>query len=109
MIVVSALLRRLTPAEAADFLAQMPRNLRDYAVANVPSGPDLSVRRDAIEAEIATLVGVGPERAAQIVRQVGQALSASVSRGELSDVNSQLPDDMREIFAAVAPDTSSRA
>jgi CBS domain-containing protein/uncharacterized protein (DUF2267 family) len=105
LIVISAVLRRLTAAEAADFLAQMPRSLRAYAIANVPSGPDLSVRRDAIEAEVATLLDVRPARAAQIVRQVGRAVSAGISRGELSDVKGQLPRDMREIFAADGPET----
>jgi uncharacterized protein (DUF2267 family) len=103
LIVISAVLRRLTPAEAADFLAQMPANLRDYAMVNVPNGPDLSVRRGAIEAELANLLAVSPQRAAQIVRQVGRALSAGVSRGELSDVIGQLPRDMREIFAGASP------
>jgi CBS domain-containing protein/uncharacterized protein (DUF2267 family) len=107
LIVISAVLRRLTPPEAADFLAQMPRSLRDYAISNVPSGPDLSIRREAIEAEVATLLDVSPERAARIVRHVGQAVSAGVSRGELNDVIGQLPSDMKEIFAAADPETSS--
>lgn len=100
LIVISAVLRRVTAGEAADFLGQMPRSLRDYAIANIPSGPDVSIRRDAVDAEVAALLGVGLEHGARVVRQVGQALAAAVSRGELKDLQSQLPADMREIFTA---------
>jgi CBS domain-containing protein/uncharacterized protein (DUF2267 family) len=100
LIVISAVLRRVTPSEAADFLAQLPSYLRDYAVANVPSGPERSVQRDAVDADVAALLGIGPEHAARVVRQIGQALAAAVSRGELKDLESQLPPDMKEIFSA---------
>lgn len=100
LIVISAVLRRVTPGEAADFLAQLPRYMQDYAVANVPSGPERSVHRDAIDAEVGALLDVGPEQASRVVRQVGQALAAAVSRGELKDLESQLPPDMKEIFSA---------
>jgi CBS domain-containing protein/uncharacterized protein (DUF2267 family) len=102
LIVISSVLRRVTADEASDFLAQMPRSLREYAIANVPSGPDSSIRRDAVDAEVASLLGVGPEHGARVVRQVGQALAAAVSRGELKDLQSQLPADMREIFTTDA-------
>jgi len=104
LIVLSALVRRLTLEEAGDFLAQLPTSLRDYAIANVPAGPDPGVRRDLIEDQIAAALGVGPDRAAHIVRRVGQVLATSISEGELEDVRTQLPSDMKAIFETDARD-----
>lgn len=98
LIVVSGLCRRLTPEEAADFLAQLPSSLRQYAVANVPAGPDPSIDRDALEEQVNLALEVGPERAARVVQEVARALQDSVSAGELQDVVSQLPPDMKELF-----------
>jgi CBS domain-containing protein/uncharacterized protein (DUF2267 family) len=101
LIVVTAVIRRVTAEEAADFLAQLPGHLRDYAIANVSTGPDRSVRRKTVDAEVAALLDVCLERAAVIVRHVGEAISAGITRGALSDIESQLPHDMKEIFSAV--------
>lgn len=108
LIVISALLRRLTPEEAADFLAQLPSSLRDYAIANVPGGPDLAVRRALIEDQVVSALGVGQARAAQIVRQVGRALCDGISRGELNDVKGQLPPDLKEILDVAGESRPSR-
>lgn len=99
LIVVSGLCRRLTPEEAADFLAQLPSSLRQYAIANVPSGPDPSIDLELLEEQVNRALEVGPERAARVVRQIGRALRDSISAGELRDVMSQLPPEMKELFA----------
>jgi uncharacterized protein (DUF2267 family) len=108
LIVLSALLRRLTPGEAADLLAQLPSSLRDYAIANVPGGPDLSVRRALIEDQLVSALEVGHARAAQLVRQVGRALGEGISRGEMNDVKSQLPPDLKEILNVASEPRPSR-
>lgn len=102
LIVITALVRRVTPHEAGDFLAQLPRSLHDYAIAHVPAGPDVGVHRRSIEDRVAHALGVGPERAARVVRQIGSVLRESISEGELSDVKSQLPADMKAIFEPAA-------
>lgn len=98
LIVITALVRRLTPHEAGDFLAQLPRSLHDYAIANVPAGPDVGVTRQDVEDQVAHALGVGPDGASRTVRQIGSALRSSISEGELNDVKSQLPADMKAIF-----------
>ena len=47
-------------------LAQLPRSVRDYAIEAIPAGPDLSVRRDGIDADVAALLGVSLERASRV-------------------------------------------
>jgi uncharacterized protein (DUF2267 family) len=99
-IVLAALVRRLTPNEAGDLLAQLPSHLRDHAVACVPAGPDLGVDRGAIERELEQSLRVSSARAMELVGQIGRVLAASISSGELADVRAQLPADMKSILAA---------
>jgi CBS domain-containing protein/uncharacterized protein (DUF2267 family) len=98
-LVLAALVRRLTPDEAGDLLAQLPGHLRDHAVANVHAGPDLSVNRGLLERELEQSLGVSPARAAEIVASIGRVLAASISSGELADVRAQLPADMKSILS----------
>jgi CBS domain-containing protein/uncharacterized protein (DUF2267 family) len=96
-VVLSGLVRRVTPEEAGDFLSQLPSRVRHYAL-SLPSGPDLSVTRASIEHELDLYLDVGPDRAAEILERTGQALEESISAGEIEDLRSQLPSDLKEIF-----------
>jgi uncharacterized protein (DUF2267 family) len=52
-------------------------------------------------------LSVDPDRAEELVRQVGRALAQSISAGEIADVSAQLPPDMKRVFApAPAPEPS---
>jgi uncharacterized protein (DUF2267 family) len=98
-IVLTGLIRRVTPNEAADVLAQLPVPLREYAVANITAGPDIRIDREGIERELAQRLDVGPERAAQLLEGTVEALKTSVDAGELQDFASQLPRDLRQLLA----------
>jgi CBS domain-containing protein/uncharacterized protein (DUF2267 family) len=98
-IVLTGLLRRVNRGEAADALAQLPLRLRQYAVANIAAGPDLRINRAAIEMELDRRLEVGPTRASQILEGAVAALETSIDAGELRDLASQLPGDLKELLA----------
>jgi CBS-domain-containing membrane protein len=98
-IVLTGLLRRVNRGEAADALAQLPLRLRQYAVANIAAGPDLRIHRATIEKELDRRLEVGPTRAAQILEGAVAALKTSIDAGELRDLASQLPSDLKELLA----------
>lgn len=98
-VVLAGLLRRVNGNEAADALAQLPVRLRQYAIDSIPAGPDVRVDRAAIEGEIDRRLEVGPERASQILEQTVDALKTSIDAGELRDLASQLPRDLKELLA----------
>jgi len=101
-VVLESVVRRLTPDEADDFIAQLPSLLQPTLLA-VPPGPDKQISRETIERELVRRLGVEPPRAAQIITAVGTAVAHSVSAGEIEDVRSQLPKDLRDIFSDVSP------
>ena len=99
-VVLNALVRRLTPEEAKDLIAQMP-SLMQPALRALPPGPDKSIKRGTIEAELVQRLGVLPGRATQLLAAVGATLAESISAGQMNDVQGQLPEDLRGIFSAV--------
>ncbi len=66
-VVLAALVRRLTPDEAKDLIAQLPSLLQPRLRAQ-PPGPDKLITRETIEAELAQRLQVPPPRAAQLRR-----------------------------------------
>lgn len=98
-VVLTGLVRRVSSDEAADALAQLPQRLRQYAVANIAAGPDVRIDRRGIERELAERLEVGPERAAQLLVGVVDALKTSIDEGELRDFASQLPRDLKQLLA----------
>ncbi len=100
-VVAAALVQRLTLAEAHDFVAQLPSRMR-ARLAGLPAGPDVSVTRESLEADMATRLDLDPERAAALVRRVALCVGDFVTEAEAEHVIAQLPPDMKEIFAPVA-------
>lgn len=97
-IVLDALVRRLTPGEAEDLIAQLP-SLLQPALYALPSGPDRLVTRESIEQELVRQLGVGPARAAELLSVIGALIAQMVSTGQMEDVRGQLPVSLREVFA----------
>jgi len=95
--VASALVRRVTPGEAKDMLAQLPSDLRERWL-DLPAGPDCEVTRQSVVRELERRLSVGPDAAESIARGVGLALSALISDGELDDLRQQLPKGLRELL-----------
>jgi uncharacterized protein (DUF2267 family)/predicted transcriptional regulator len=99
-IVLVAIVRRLTPAQAAKVVAQLPGLLRTRLV-ELPPGPDASITRETIDVEIGRELEVEQSRAASITEAVGRVLAQT---GRLGDNHRRyLPREMRTIFGGTAP------
>jgi uncharacterized protein (DUF2267 family) len=96
--VLEPIVRRLTPDEAEDLIAQLP-SLIQPTLRVQASGPDKSITRESIEAELIKRVGVAPDRAAELLSVVGAAIAQAVSPGQIQDVQGQLPEKLRDIFS----------
>jgi CBS domain-containing protein/uncharacterized protein (DUF2267 family) len=96
-IVLDSLVRRLTPGEAEDLIAQLPSLLQPGLYA-LPLGPDKLITRETIEQELVQQLGVDPSRAAALLAATGALIAQSVSTGQMEDVRAQLPESLREVF-----------
>lgn len=98
-IVVGSIVRRLPPNEAKNFMAQLP-SLLQQTLRELPPGPDKSITRQTIEAELGERLGADKTHTWQIGTAVGDIVSESVSCGQMEDLQGQLPDGLRGIFAS---------
>ncbi len=96
-VVLESLVRRLTPDEADDLIAQLP-SLIQPSLRALCTGPDKNITRYTIESELSDRLGIDAQRAAQLVTAVGACLTQLVTPGEIEDVRGQLPEEMRSIF-----------
>lgn len=96
-VVLCGLVRRLTPQEASDFVSQLPSMIHERLL-ELPAGPDRSITRETIESDLVKRLDIEPEYASRIVSDIGAALEQHVSSGQIDDVRSQLPKEMRSIF-----------
>ena len=97
-VVLAALLRRLTPGEAKDLIAQLPSLMQPKLYA-LPPGPDKGITRASIEADLIQRLNMDSTRATQLLTAVGATVAQSVSPGQVKDIQSQLPEELRELFA----------
>lgn len=106
-VVLSSLVRRLTANEARDLLAQLP-SLLQPRLAILPPGPDRLVTRESIETELVGRLDVDPDRAGQIMSAACDAIAERVSRGQIEDVQGQLPRELKTLFASAPSPPSHR-
>jgi uncharacterized protein (DUF2267 family) len=99
-VVLKSLVRRLTPGEAKDLIAQLP-SLMQPELSALATGPDKFISRRTIEAELVQRLGVVPGRAADLLAAVGGTLTQIISAGQMNDVQGQLPDDLRGVFSDI--------
>jgi len=104
-VVASAIVRRITAREAIDFTAQLPLIVRERLL-ECPAGPDRSIDRASIEAEMVRRLDLDRGEAAELVKKVGAALSDFVSSGELDDVDAQLPTELKGWVRPARPSAS---
>lgn len=104
-IVLASIVRRLTPDEAEDLIAQLPSLLQPELRA-LPPGPDKSITRDSIEAELVRRLDVERDRAATLLDAIGGVVARNVSSGQVEDVRRQLPQELRGAFTATPPASS---
>jgi CBS domain-containing protein/uncharacterized protein (DUF2267 family) len=101
-VVAVSLVRRLTPDEAKDFISQLPSLLHSSLQAVRP-GPDRSVTRESMEAELAAKLGIDRARAAPVLDAVAGTIARSISPGQVEDMRSQLPPELRTVLPASSP------
>jgi uncharacterized protein (DUF2267 family)/predicted transcriptional regulator len=97
-IVLGLILQRLTPGEAKDFIAQLP-SLLQPTLRRLPSGPDKTITRQTIEAELSERLGTSESHNRKIWAAVGDIVAQTVSQGQIDDMRSQLPEELRDIFS----------
>lgn len=97
-IVLGSIVRRLTPDEAKDLIAQLPSLLQPTLRA-LATGPDKLVTRQTIEAELGDRLGTDRDHTWRIMSIVGDIVAQTVSPGQIDDVHGQLPDGLRGIFS----------
>lgn len=96
-VVLSSLVRRLTPEEAKDLISQLP-SLSQPDLYALPPGPDKLITRASIETELIQQLNLDPPSAARLLTAVGATIAQIVSAGQIKDVQSQLPEELRGVF-----------
>lgn len=97
-IVLGSIVQRLMPNEAKDLIAQLP-SLIQPTLRAFPAGPDKTITRQTIEAELSERFGTNQSYTWLILVAVGDIIAQTVSPGQIDDVHGQLPDDLRGILS----------
>jgi CBS domain-containing protein/uncharacterized protein (DUF2267 family) len=100
LIVLSALSRRLTPNAARHLLAQLPSKLAT-SLDRPFEGPDKNISAESIEAQLRHTLHLVPENATEVLYAVCEAVSDSVSAGEIESVRAELPTAMKDLFPSM--------
>lgn len=100
-VAVCMLCRRLSPDEAHHLVSQLPR-LMQPGLDRCFDGPDRNVTTNAIEKELASVLGVDAKAASRALQAVCAAVAGTVTAGEIAEVRGQLPEEMRELFPEAA-------
>lgn len=100
-VVVGSLVKRLTAGEAKDFISQLPSLLQPQLRA-LPPGPDRSVTRESIEAELVARLNADRVGATLLLAAVATTVLDAISPGEAEQVRSQLPAELRELLTESA-------
>lgn len=96
-IVLTGLVRRLQPQEAANLIAQLP-SLLQAGLRALPPGPDKAITEVSICAELGDALGVDRPVAAQVLNAVAGFIAGNISEGQAEDVRGQLPKGLRDVF-----------
>jgi len=103
--VFHALRDRLTPEEADQVAAQLPRELKlIWWAGEEPGRRPVKMRRDAFYRRVANEAGLASVRDARwMTLAVFAALKQQLTPGEAEDVLAQLPKDLKEVWVEAEP------
>lgn len=96
-IVLSGLVRRLGPQEAANLIAQLP-SLLQPGLRALPPGPDKTITLASLQTRLGDEFGVDRPTAAQALSAIAGFIAGSISDGQADDVRGQLPKSLRDVF-----------
>lgn len=96
-IVLSGLVRRLVPQEAANLIAQLP-SLLQPGLRALPPGPDKTITEASLQISLGNEFGMDRPTAAQALSAVAGFIAGSISDGQAEDVRGQLPKGLRDVF-----------
>ncbi len=99
-VVLRALRDRLTPDEARQAAAQLPRELkRIWVEGDVPDRAPTKIRRKEFYERVKRDAALASVREARFLTiAVFAALKAQLSPGEAEDIMAQLPRDLKEVW-----------
>jgi CBS domain-containing protein/uncharacterized protein (DUF2267 family) len=100
-VVASAIVRRLPPARAHEFISQLPALVRDRLY-DLPPGPDRRVTLTLVDEEMSKHLQLPVEQAGALADKVAAALPQFVSEVELEDVRAHLPLRLRKLIRLAA-------
>lgn len=100
-VVLRALRDRLTPEEAADAAAQLPRELKAlWCGGERPGRRPVKMHRSELYDRVQREAHLGsPREARAVTRAVFAALREQLSPGEADDILAQLPKDLKTVWA----------
>jgi len=98
--VFHALRDRLTPDEADQVMAQLPRELKEvWEAGEAPERRPVKLDREEFYARVQRDTGVASSREGRwLTLAVFMALQKQLSPGEAEDVLAQLPKDLKEVW-----------
>jgi len=99
---LALLVRRVTPGEAKDFIAQLP-SLLQPSLRALPLGPDKSINRNTVVAELSEQLGLDTAQAERLIGPVIGTIAKAISPGQAEDLRRQLPEDLRSLFTVPKP------
>lgn len=99
---LALLVRRTTPGEAKYLIAQLP-SLLQPSLRALPPGPDKSISRSTVVAELSAQLGLDTAQAERLLAPVIGTIAKTISPGQADDVRRQLPEDLRDLFTVPKP------
>jgi uncharacterized protein (DUF2267 family) len=99
--VAEAIVRRVTPTEANDFISQLPSALHEPLL-DLPAGPDRNVTLESVRSSLAARLSLDAAEVASLIPRIGAAIGQLVSPGESRDVLAQLPDELHQLLRPAA-------
>jgi CBS domain-containing protein/uncharacterized protein (DUF2267 family) len=96
-IVLGAICQRLEPSDAKHLLAQLPYYLRQ-TLENDLVGPDRGVKAALVIDRLAKAFAVDALQAHDMLHEIGEVITESITAGELRLLRAHLPSALRDIF-----------
>ena len=102
---LGSFVRRLHYTGAAHFISQLPRLLQEDLL-DLSAGPDRSINAESICAALQSRYGFEKDQAHEVLANFCSCLTELINMGQIEQIQTQLPEDLRALFSAARPDRS---